>query len=42
MLNGPLGTNFSEIETHVFSFKEIQLENVVWNMAAILASASMY
>ena len=37
--NGPLGTNFSEmlIEIRTFSFKEIQIENAVRKMAAILS-----
>ena len=35
----PLGTNFNEIliEIHIFSFKKIPFENVVWKMASILS-----
>ena len=39
LLIRPLQTNFSEIlmEIHTFSFKKMQIENVVWKMAAILS-----
>ena len=38
LLIRPLGTNFSEIliKIHAFSFKKMQIENAVCEMAAIL------
>ena len=39
LLIRPLGTIFSDIliESDAFPFKEMQLKNVVWKMAAILS-----